>query len=225
VDKLSKTFLHVAAEQGSSEMMMDIVAVLPRTLAQQLCLCKDYSGRTPNDASTPYDEEKKQPFSPDHVLSKDHIEQAGSSPVETYLLLSLPKVLIFYNKIGRELQHTTEGEKTDAEKEKDCVEKYFAEKNVPTLVIEDATKADVLSIIGDVRDSMKETCLLVFIMAHGQKGQVIVSGENNEPDYLSVEKIMNHMCKNTEGKPKVREKVTLTDIMVFTCVFTLFALN
>jgi hypothetical protein len=204
IDEFKRTFLHLAAEQGSSETAKQIMAVLPRSLALRLSLYEDYLGRTPCDVETACAAMRGQPYSDDDILRKDYVDQAGSFSQEFYPLVSLPKVIIFYSTTNRLSGPSTDGKETDAAAEKDCVEKYFTHRAFPTIVIKDPTKNDIYSIISDVADNMQETCLLVFIMTHGMKGLVIVKGNvEGQCDYLTIEEIMKHMCRKTKGIPKV----------------------
>lgn len=110
-----------------------------------------------------------------------------------------PRVLIFYSTKGRS-ESADEGDQTYAEQERDCVKTYFTARNFSCVVKKDPTENDIFSNISKAQADGSLSCLVVFVMCHGEKGLVSVEGT---PNYLMVKDIMMQMCIGTTGKPKV----------------------
>ena len=183
-NKNGQTFLHFVAKYSTAGMAKSVIAILPSGMANRLSVIRDKGSKLARDLSEP-------------GLKRDYIDQAGSYHVDFYHLEAPPKVLIFYSTKNRQAPESEDGEQTDAETEKDCVENYFIERNFPCKVIKDPTATEVFSTI---TDSQTEdfSGLLVFVMSHGEKGLVSVEGD---PGYLLVQDLITHMCQSP--KPKV----------------------
>ena len=138
-----------------------------------------------------------------------------------YPLPTPPRVLIFYSTKDRlSPEETVDGHKPDAEAEKDCLEKFFDERNIQPKVFKDPTAQQLFSAIEAAQTDSGLSGLVVFIMSHGEKGIVSVKGR---PDYVPLQDVIIHMNRGPAvNKPKVDDTclVVLMDVLelvVFPC--------
>lgn len=184
VDAKGRTFLHYAARQKLSELTK-VLPIIPKLILPKLLLVQDKDGKTARDVSK-------------CLAATRCLDRAML--LEPYILKTAPKVLIFYSTKNRTESEMGDG-KTYAEKERDCVKEYFASKNFPMVVKKDPTAAEIFSTISNAQDDENLSGLVVFVMCHGEKGLMTVEGE---PDYLLMQELISHMCRQVDGKPKVR---------------------
>jgi hypothetical protein len=201
-----RTFLHYVSYEhywqkqwgGSirnmSDVMKDLASFLPRRMMKDLSDIRDCDGKTARDLSIRFS------------LTRDYLDQAGSYQVDIYPLKTAPHVLVFYSTTGRQFG---DSDPHGAEKEKECVENFFTERNFPCSVEKNPTADRMFSSISKAQKDSSLTGLIVFVMSHGQNGMVAVEGC---PSHIKVDDIINSMCQATAGKPKVKGKL-------FLCIF------
>lgn len=191
MDIWKRTFFHWTVECGSAETVKNVLTVLNRQTALKLTAMQDYSEKTAADLA-------------DSDLKRDYLYQAGSY-INFYILEKQPTVLIFYTAKNRQRYESPDGHIADAEVEKDCVENYFKDRNIPYTVKKDPTATDIFSSISDAQADRDLSGLMVFIMSHGKAGIVQVEPDDKlkEP-YVLISDVMAQMCHETlVGKPKV----------------------
>lgn len=185
MDNDGQTFLHAAAKHSSTEMIRSILTILHREVALNLAKLQDNSNRVPRDYC--------------NGLKRDFVDQAGSYVIDFYPLDKPPAVLIFYNTNDRHTQeldvHTA-----DAEAEKDCVYKFFTDRNFVCHTRRNPTAGDVFSAISHSQNDENLSGLIVFIMAHGHKGVISLKGHS---ECVPLNHIISYMCVSTAAKPKV----------------------
>ena len=114
-------------------------------------------------------------------------------------------------KTGCPLRKTVDGRKPDAEAEKDCLEKFFKERNIQPKVFKDPTAQQLFSGIQAAQTDSRLSGLVVFIMSHGEKGIVSVEGS---PDYVQLQDVITDMNRGPAvSKPKVDD----THLIAWTC--------
>ena len=191
VDNKRQSFLHTVVQRLSVETVRDIISSLPRTLALKLSLVEDNYGRIVRDVAA---------YGP----AKDHVVQAGEFHTEFYQLETPPQVLIFYMTEKRLAVESCNGHNPDAEAERDCVEKYFLEKNFPCLVKKNPTADEVFNtILNSVTQAGSNLSgMIVFYMSHGSKGVLQVSVKSDRKE-ITVSEITHFMTDKLPDKPKV----------------------
>lgn len=198
-DSNHENFLHWTVKVSSVEIMKNVVDTLPRELGAKLKSLVNKYGKT---ASCVDDFALKWGLvsSTESELKTDYLLQIETyKPTEFYFLLTKPKVLIFYSTEERMSSPTSDGRKTDAATEKNHIEKYLKDRQIPYVVVADPTEDEMLKSITKCVHDGHTSSLVVFVMSHGEKGVVKVKGQK----YLPVRDIITHMCVGTEGKPKV----------------------
>lgn len=183
-DENGQTFFHHAAAHGSVNMVQQINTKLSKESAKLLRRTQDKNDKRAEALTD--------------GLKSDYVNQVGAGVQEFYLLETAPKVLIFYSTKDRQDPE----KKFGAEEEKTCLENYFTKKKFICVIKKDPRIEEMLSAIAEVRDDSNLSGLIVFIMSHGGKGYIEIEGGRG---YITVQEIMNHMCENTAGKPKVNQ--------------------
>lgn len=81
-----------------------------------------------------------------------------------------------------------------------CIKEYFDFRQFPCTVTKDPTSDEIFNVISEAQAKANISCLIVFVMSHGEKGLVEVNGT---PGYVPVQDIITQMCRGIEDKPKV----------------------
>ena len=177
--------------------MESLLAEIPIQMALKLIEVKDRNRKTAAALASP-------------GLKQDLLNKYYQA-ARFYHLETPPQVLVFYTTKGRLSEETVDGHKPDAEAEKDCIERFFIEKNIPCEVFKDPTAQQILSGITAAQTDSSLSALVVFIMSHGEKGVIFVEGC---PNFITLQEVISHMNRGAaNGKPKV-------DAPTFTCIMT-----